>query len=214
MIRIGLTQRVQDVVDYGERRDCLDQNWARLLCELGLLPVPLCNVVDDVPDYVAALALDSVILTGGNDLAGLPGERNVAHERDRFENALIDCCLARSIPMLGVCRGMQMINRFFQGSISRVPGHAATRHRVFSRPAAFPFWEDSFEVNSYHDYAIEKGGLAKPLEALATGTDATVESFRHRERPCYGIMWHPERERPADRRDIAMLRAVFGSEAK
>lgn len=48
MKRIGLTQRVQVVPDRGERRDCLDQNWTRLLLSLEMLPLPLVNKVEYV----------------------------------------------------------------------------------------------------------------------------------------------------------------------
>jgi putative glutamine amidotransferase len=71
MRRIGITQRVEVVEDYEERRDCLDQRWGPLLRSMGLLPIPLCNRIDDVAGYVSALDLDGFLLTGGNDIAGV-----------------------------------------------------------------------------------------------------------------------------------------------
>ena len=62
MRRIGITQRVESAAGHGERRDCLDQRWGRLLASRGFIPVPLCNEVEDVARYVEALALDGVIL--------------------------------------------------------------------------------------------------------------------------------------------------------
>ena len=209
MKRIGLTQRVEVIQGYGERRDCLDQNWARLLCQLNFVPVPLSNVVQNVPEYVASLDLDGVILTGGNDLADLDGAHNAAEERDRFENHLLDVCSAITIPVLGVCRGMQVINRFFGGQLAPVSEHVATRHRVHSRGMPLPFWNDSFEVNSFHDFAIPAGGIASSLETMAVCEDQTVEALRQKSGAWIGIMWHPERETPTAHRDLETLRWIF-----
>ena len=82
--KIGLTQRVQLVPDYGERRDCLDQRWTPLLEQAGLTAVPLANLSADVGAHVDALGLGGAILTGGNDLAEIAGARDPAPERDRY----------------------------------------------------------------------------------------------------------------------------------
>jgi putative glutamine amidotransferase len=122
MKRIGLTQRVEVVPSYGERRDCLDQNWARFLLEAGLLPVPLSNAVSDVTAYVDALELDGVVLTGGNDPSSLSGARNTAPERDRFESLLVTHCRERKLPLIGVCRGMQVLNLELGGNAISASG--------------------------------------------------------------------------------------------
>jgi putative glutamine amidotransferase len=209
MKRIGLTQRVDVVADYGERRDCLDQSWTRLLWQLQRVPIALSNAVDSTSEYLDALQLSGVILTGGNDLTPLAGEASAAPERDRFEKRLIADCLDRGVPILGVCRGMQVINDYFGGTISLVEGHVAKRHRVRGVEGVFQAWADSFEVNSYHNYAISPDGLADSMVVAAIAEDETVEAFRHPKDECYGVMWHPERERPFADRDLSMLRAVF-----
>ena len=107
MKRIGLTQRVEVVTGYGERRDCLDQNWAVLLVSLGYCPVPLANCVQEVGPYVDELGLDGVILTGGNNLLEPEKGGAIAPERDRFEHMLLDVCASWRLPVLGVCRGAQ-----------------------------------------------------------------------------------------------------------
>ena len=93
--RIGLTQRVEVVPGYGERRDCLDQRWAGLMIGLGFCPIPLSNDVLDVPAYLEALQMDGVVLTGGNDLVEAAGSERTAPERDRFEHLLLDFCDGR-----------------------------------------------------------------------------------------------------------------------
>lgn len=209
MKRIGLTQRVDVVADYGERRDCLDQNWARLLWQLQCVPIALSTAVDSTSEYLDALQLSGVILTGGNDLTPLADEASAAPERDQFEQKLIVDCLDRGIPILGVCRGMQVINDYFGGTLSPVDGHVAKRHRVHGAEGAFEAWADTFEVNSYHDYGISTDGLADSMVVATISDDGTVEAFRHPRYQCYGVMWHPEREQPFADRDLSMIRAVF-----
>jgi putative glutamine amidotransferase len=210
MKRIGLTQRVEVVPSYGERRDCLDQNWARFLLEAGLLPVPLSNAVSDVTAYVDALELDGVVLTGGNDPSSLSGARNTAPERDRFESLLVTHCRERKLPLIGVCRGMQVLNLELGGKLEAASDHVATRHAIsFDHPAGD---NPPTEVNSYHDYAISASGLGDGLEPVATCADGTVEVLRHRDGLFHGLMWHPEREQPFREWDLAFFSRTLGAE--
>lgn len=201
---IGLTQRVDMVQAYAERRDALDQNWSRLLERAGFLPVPLSNAVGErrARGYLEALPLSGVILTGGNDLSQLGDARNPAPERDRFEWALLSVCLEREIPVVGICRGMQVINVFMGGALVPVEAHAGTRHAVD--------WEGkSMDVGSYHDYAIRAEGMGAELEVTARCEDGTIEGFRHKSKALVGLMWHPEREDPFREEDLQFLKAVF-----
>src|SRR3989442_2968030 len=130
MKRIGWTQRVELAADFNEHRDCLDQRWSVLMAHLGYLPIPLVNAINDIEIYLSAMHLDGVILTGGNDLAELPGSMNIAPERDYFEHTLLNVCISQNLPVLGVCRGMQVIASFFGGVINRVEERIRSRHTL------------------------------------------------------------------------------------
>lgn len=209
MKRIGLTQRMEYLKDYGEKRDCLDQRWTKLLFPMGLLPIPLINTAQDIPFYLDQMKLDGVILTGGNDLASIPDGENKAPERDRFERMLIDFCTRESKPLLGVCRGMQMLNVYYDGRLQKVMNHAAVRHPILF--TGFPFMDiqERLTTNSFHGYGLTKKDLGKKMKGLAFAEDGTVEAMTHVSLPQYGIMWHPEREFPPSDFDINLISDIF-----
>jgi gamma-glutamyl-gamma-aminobutyrate hydrolase PuuD len=190
--RVGLTQRVV-VVPSGERRDSLDQRWPALLVRLGARPVPIPNVPEST-NVIGDLGLSGLILTGGNDLADVESAMDTAPERDALESALLTEAVGQSIPVLGVCRGMQMIVRHHGGKIVRVPGHAGTVHGV--RPVAGPnaLAPQDTVVRSYHNFGVVSDGLAGGLSAVALASDGTIEAVMHPTVAQWGIMWHPERE--------------------
>jgi putative glutamine amidotransferase len=209
MKRIGLTLRVEAA---RERRDCIDQAWYPLLADLDMWPVPLPNLAQQqqpAERMLAALDLAGVILTGGNDISGVPGARSAAPERDRFEHSLLDACSERGTPVLGVCRGLQLLVVHHGGRLRPVDGHVASLHSLIVSPNCPLPLADRDEVNSFHDFGLRPDDLAGPLRATATASDGTVEAVAHEERPQWGIMWHPERA-PHDRRDGQILRALFG----
>ena len=183
--RIAVSQRCDAVAGRDEVRDALDGRLAGLLWELGFLPLPLASGVAAPADYLAALAPDGILLSGGNDIGSAPA-------RDALERAALDHAAARGLPVLGLCRGMQFVNHYQGGGLRTVPGHTAARHRIHGPLVG----EYGREVNSYHDYGLLEADLGDAFEAVAWADDGVVEALRHRERPWLGIMWHPERDTP------------------
>jgi putative glutamine amidotransferase len=201
MKRIAISQRVEVVADYGERRDALDQRWTGLFEAAGLVLVPIPNTVVDHQGWLAELAIDGVLLSGGNDLAVYGGD---APERDRLEVGLIEWSIAVDRPLLGVCRGMQVIQHHFGVGLHPVEGHVTSAHDIDLDGA-------SLSVNSYHRW----GATDTVPDLLVTGraADGVIEAVEHRDYRVRGIMWHPERCETLHRRDIALLRTTFGVEA-
>jgi len=191
-VKIGLTQRVTWDENNKERRDCLDQQWSTLLAAYSFRAVPLSNQPGYFPAMAAELGLQGIILTGGNDLAAVKGGRDSAPERDQFEAEVIEHAAKHKLPLLGVCRGMQML--LAHSGIIPVPVKEHVRHDhavEFLEPLdGYPFRST---VNSFHHYGFLKHQLAWPWRVLALATDGTVEAVRHESLPFYGIMWHPER---------------------
>jgi gamma-glutamyl-gamma-aminobutyrate hydrolase PuuD len=197
MKAVALTQRVSVIPVYGERRDCLDQAWTRFLAACGLLPVLLPNVTEAALALCEGTGIAGLVFTGGNDLAVLGGD---APERDAIENALLDWAEPRGLPVLGVCRGMQVIQQRFDIPLRRVEGHVTQRQmiRIEGEPK---------EVNSYHRFAALDS--RPPLDVWAVAEDGVVKAIRHSAQRITGIMWHPERCTPFSPADVALFRQVF-----
>lgn len=186
------TQRVEIIESYGERRDCADQQIAKFLWACGFTPVPANNLPDRAGPFLDAVRPSGILLTGGNDLVKYGGG---APERDETERFLLEYAMDRGIPLLGFCRGMQLIADYFGNPLQRVTGHTARRH-----PVAGELARES--VNSYHNWGLRS--VEEPLRVLSRAEDGVIESIRHRERSVMGIMWHPERETPFQDADIAL----------
>lgn len=214
--RVGLTQRVSVVEEHGERRDCLDQQWTTLLDELGCTPVPLPNRLDsdDVGPYLDSLALDALVLTSGNDLMTVDSPSNPAPERDQFEIAAVEYAIDMNLPVVGICRGLELLNVYFGGQLKQINSHVACTHRVefsdvdqvVTDGLSLP---EKTAVNSYHNWGINKAGIGDNLVVLATALDGTVECITHETDPIWGIMWHPERESPSTTFDRELLTTVL-----
>lgn len=189
--RVALTQRVETIENIGERRDALSQEWAVLAEACGFVPLILPNRLGAVRSMLEEMPPDSIILTGGNDLGEAP-------ERDDAEGVLIQFALENRVPLLGVCRGMQMLLHTFGTPLVRVGGHVRVEHLL----------SNGDKVNSFHGWgALE---CRPPLAPLAWSGDGVLESVAHQEYPWVrGIMWHPERYCPLRERDIQWIREAL-----
>lgn len=159
---------------------------------------------------VAALVsrIDGVLLTGGADVHPAryrswsgPYPHPVDPGRDDFEIGLIHAALARGLPVLGVCRGIQVLNVALGGTLQmHVTGHLLleessepiqhVRVTPGSRLHAI-MRSDSLHVNSMHHQAVQEPGQG--LRIVGKADDGTPEAVEHPEAPVLGIQWHPEK---------------------
>lgn len=199
---------------YNEILNCLDIRWYDYINSLNFIPVPLPNVKSEyIAKQVDSIALDGLILSGGNNLSEVSQEKSEQADinklRDAYELSLISQCLKENIPILGVCRGLQVLNHFYGGSLTRIKGHAGKgRHSIFMASSnKFLCCPDN--VNSFHNYGINDNQLGNGLSPLAYDKDGHVEAFCHTSDPVLAIMWHPERERIFVEEDIELFKRFF-----
>lgn len=200
MKRIGISQRQDAVIGRDEVRDGLDVRLSKLLWKLGFLPIPLVSGLEQPANYIRALGLDGIILSGGNDLGQVPA-------RDVLEIALLDYAASKNLPVLGICRGMQMMNHFQGGTLRPVLDHVGVCHHV-SGSLVGP---SDREVNSYHNFGILSDDLGTELDAVAWSSDGVIEALKHRTWPWLGIMWHPERNEPYAKPDRILIKNHLGT---
>jgi len=181
----------------------------------GGIPVILVPVdgdeIDDVLDRV-----DGLLLTGGGDVSPAsygaePEEsiRGVNIERDTFEFDLVRKAYDRRMPVMGICRGMQVINVALGGTlIQDLPSHTGVHgHDVAGEGVYEPHLQAKVEentrlstvvgaglhsINSIHHQAVDE--LGEGLSVVASATDGTVEALDHDDKdwPFIAVQWHPE----------------------
>ena len=177
--------------DYHEERDALSHDWLTLIENLNAFPILIPNNLKNLNEFLFTSNLDGIILSGGDNIGKNP-------ERDRSENTIIEFSLKQKIPIFGVCRGMQIINNYFGGSINvnSTTNHVKNSHDVQIINSKFSgiIGKSSLNVNSYHNNTITTEILGENLEPFAiSDNDNTVEGFFHTKLPIVGVMWHPER---------------------
>lgn len=194
---VAVTARVWCDPERGTRNDAVDQRWWAFLSRCGLRPIVLPNRSEAAGDIVCTLPVVGILLTGGNDLAMYGGE---AEERDATELCLIELAIDRDIPLIGVCRGMQVLQAYFDVPLERVSGHVADRQIIAVEG-------DQRRVNSYHVWGARE--TRRPLLSWAEAADGVVKAIRHESARLLGVMWHPERLVPFADDDVTLFRRHF-----
>ncbi len=195
----------------------INQSYVRALVTAGCAPV-LIPILDD-EDRLRAIydRLDGIVFPGGADVAPQEygetpiGNVNVIEApRDRTELTLARWAFADDLPVLGICRGQQLLNVALGGSLyqdlrhqgvttvehSDADGRArnALIHRVRLDPEsrlAQLIDETSIEVNSLHHQAVKD--VAAPLKATGNSEDGVIEALESADRRfLIAVQWHPE----------------------
>jgi putative glutamine amidotransferase len=206
-------------------------NMLRLAGGIPLILAP--GAIDDVEDTVAQL--DGLVLSGGGDV--VPARYGGAIDqtvygldplRDEYEIALARAARNAGLPTLAICRGLQVVNVAFGGTLiediasndrSAVPhrvtgaGSSEPQHAVALDPKsslASAIGLASLQVNSIHHQAIRDVG--EGLHVVGTAPDGIIEAVESSDPDwtMWGVQWHPEYLGPDDGPSVAIFRAFVG----
>jgi N5-(cytidine 5'-diphosphoramidyl)-L-glutamine hydrolase len=210
MKKIAITQRIISNKTYFEQREALDIRWSILFKELNYLPIIL-PIGIDFKEYFHNNNIEGIMLTGGNDLNSL-NINDLSRLRDIYELNLISYGIENEIPIFGVCRGMQIVAKYFESTFKKVKDHVAVNHKLIVSKNS-KYRENLLEldnVNSYHNYAIDKVG--KNLIVSAFSDDKSIEAIEHTKSKIFGQMWHSERQQPFKKEELRLIKTFFNND--
>lgn len=190
--------------------------YIQAILKAGGAPVIIPAITDGATLRAIVANLDGIVLTGGADLNPLWYEQQpvealqtVDPVRDAYELKLLKLATDRNIPVLGICRGEQLINIAFGGTLyqdipSQRPAYhikhvqdlpaEAVSHSAWVTPGsqlAAILGQSEVKVNSRHHQAVQT--IAPGFRAVAFAADSVIEAIEAwPDRPILGVQWHPE----------------------
>lgn len=153
---------------------------------------------------------DGLILAGGEDISPeLYGEVNdglsigMDKEREESDRMAVEAFIKAGKPILGICRGMQMLAVIFGGNMIQDLGEGCKTHRAEGGVDKFhivrsekgtlleALYGEEFETNSSHHQAVKT--VSEDFVVTAYAKDGTTEAIEHKTLDILGVQWHPER---------------------
>ena len=162
-----------------------------------------------VDGKVNSSAYDALLLPGGGDVAPerygqprAPASRNIDPALDGLQLGALEAFVSAKKPVLGICRGHQLVNVFFGGTLiqdlSTADSHISINRkdqvhetRALEGSLIHRLYGSSPVVNSAHHQGVDR--LGEGLRAVQWSDDGVIEGMEHARLPIYCVQWHPER---------------------
>jgi putative glutamine amidotransferase len=219
----------------GAQRARVNQSYIHAVEQAGMIPLVLPSLADPALAERALAPVAGLVLTGGDDVAPAlydaephPALGPVDPRRDAWELALVDAARARGLPVLAICRGVQVVNVALGGTLvqdipsevdtdlaHRAAERAARTHEVAVEPGsrlAAALGTTRLSVNSLHHQSLDR--VAERLRVTARAADGVIEGVETGADDPWlvlGVQWHPEElvdtPEPWDRRLFAAYAA-------
>lgn len=221
MIKIGISACFmypdKERIVFGHKSlSYLENDMARYITQKGVLPVLIPDVSDEYLESILS-EMDGFVFQGGVDLAPETyGEKPIGRwkgdaYRDQYELKIMDYAIKNSKPVYAICRGMQLMNAYFGGTlyqdtVTQKPDaedhRSAELYDTIKHPIEFVSGsflanlyseEKNPQVNTVHHQAVKD--LGSDLEVYANSPDGIIEAFGYSKEPdgkVMGVQWHPE----------------------
>lgn len=210
----GGMQTVKEIIFPGLQRAYVNNDYIESIINSNGIPIilPIPNKIDVVKDQVDII--DGLILSGGHDLNPLlwgeePTQKlgEILPKRDEFDIALVKYATKLKKPILGICRGMQLINVAFGGTLyqdlSYING-CNIKHNQINSPSVpthtvnikkdtilHNIFGNKIITNSFHHLAVNN--IAKGFKISAYSQDGIIEAIeREDDKSIIAVQWHPE----------------------
>ena len=200
-----------------EGQSCIAETYVQAILKAGGAPV-LIPVITDLEALSAIMKdLDGLVMSGGGDINPLyldeepiPQLQDVDTYRDEYDLIILRLAINRQVPIMGICRGHQMINVAFGGSVFQ-DIHIQSDHKLLKHSQSLPREQashsikiieensrlrqlfgsdDTLLVNSFHHQAVKT--LAPEFIETAKAPDGINEAMEHQEKEIFSVQWHPE----------------------
>ena len=203
---------------YQRLLDALSDATMAAVAGAGWEPCLVATADHDVPSLLArARAADAVVIMGGEDVtpalyggsAAYPDSGRHESQSDRALIEVIRDSIERRAPLLGICRGQQLLNVACDGTlIQHLDGHRLTGDDVWVRTRLTDDSEvtPGADVWCTHHQAVDQVG--RRLQVVARATDGVIEALAHADAPVLGVQWHPEHPAVASEEIPALLARV------
>jgi Zn-dependent dipeptidase, microsomal dipeptidase homolog len=208
---------------------CIAETYVQSVIKAGGAPILIPVTADRDSLATVVSSLDGLLMSGGGDInpillreEPIPGLQDGDIVRDEYDFLLLNMATDRQIPIFGICRGHQLINAAFGGTLfqdiySQNTASLLKHSQLFSREqpshtvkveAGNNFLHNIYGdtgtlyVNSFHHQAVKE--IAPEFISVATAPDGINEAIEHTERSIFSVQWHPEAMASND--DESMLR--------
>ncbi len=224
---VAISQRSSRGPEYGSV-DSLERSYVEYFNRFDVNLIPIPNIGRVIKKYFHDLKVEGIILSGGGDVhpslyggdSNYPG--NYSLDRDETEKSLLEIALEEDLPVLGICRGMQLINVHFGGKliqslnsdVENAVNHIGTKHQVTVAQDSITdaLGVNTIEVNSYHNQGFTEHQLSTELVSFAIAEDQTIEGIYHPKYALAAVMWHPDRSSPTIPLDELLTRVFVSRE--
>lgn len=201
----------------------LRQEYTLAISKAGGIPVIMPPMTEEsaIQEWLRTIDPKGILLSGGCDIdpiiygdKPMPFNGRVNTQRDTYELLLTKVAIENRLPILGVCRGLQVINVFFGGTLvqdmeaelgiakvkhDQTENSSIGTHKINVKPDTLTYTLLNKEImltNSHHHQCIKK--LGRELEITAKSDDGIIEAIENYDKKIIGLQFHPERMQEFD----------------